>query len=77
MTPGGLTGAELAARAGIELDEVHRLAELGILQPNDEGLFQEWELGVIRLTDTFEEICRTAGANMEFVKQVFTASCRG
>src|SRR5438132_3310229 len=109
-----MDAAQLTARAGMSTDEIDRLAELGILQPDADGRFQEWELGVIRLCqafqeggitleaisraiaeghfsfafvqflfpegyrgltdETFEELCAKAGANLEFVQQVFTAA---
>jgi len=109
-----ISDAELASRAGISVDEVGRLAGLGILQADPEGRFEEKELPVIRLAqafeeggismdamsraieeghfsfafvqyifregwqglteETFEALCRKAGANLEFVQQVFTAA---
>ncbi|MFN2545675.1 MAG: adenylate/guanylate cyclase domain-containing protein [Actinomycetota bacterium] len=113
---GGATfsAQELASRAGIAAAELGQLVELQILQPDTEGRFQDWEVGVIRLTrafeeggisrdaisraiadghfsfafvqyifregyrglteETFEELCRAAGANLEFIQQVFTAA---
>jgi adenylate cyclase len=108
------TKADLAARAGVPVDEIERMASLGILQANPDGRFEDKELSVIRvckafeeggismeaiaravdeghfslafvqflfpegyrgLTDeTLEELCAKAGANLEFVQQVFTAA---
>jgi adenylate cyclase len=50
-----LLAVELAARAGVPMERVETLTRLGILQPDDAGEYPEWELGVIRLTEAFEE----------------------
>jgi adenylate cyclase len=109
-----ISDVELADRAGMPLDELRRLVELGILEADAEGRFQEKDLGVIHLCkafeeggiskdaisraiaeghfsfafvefifragwkgltqETFGELCAKAGANLEFVQQVFAAA---
>ena len=109
-----LSDAEIAGKAGVPVDAVRRLVELGILEPAADGSFREKDLAVIRLCQafeeggisaeaigrairdghfsfafvefifrdgyrgfsdrTFEELCRDAGADPGFIRQVFTAA---
>ena len=52
----GLTEAELAARAGVSLDRVLQLAELGIVQANEaDGGFRPIDIQRIRVAEAFAE----------------------
>jgi adenylate cyclase len=52
----GLTEAELAARAGVSLDRVLRLAELGIVQANEsDGTFRPIDIQRIRVAEAFAD----------------------
>lgn len=50
----GLTQDELAARAGVSIDRVERLAELGVVQPSGaEGTFRPIDVQRIRVAEAF------------------------
>jgi hypothetical protein len=50
----GLTQDELAARAGVSLDRVKRLAELGVVQPSEaDGMFRPIDVQRIRVAEAF------------------------
>jgi adenylate cyclase len=78
---------ELAARSGQPIELVGRLTELGILHPNEEGQYPDWELGVIHLIRAFEEGGISAEAvsraiaeghySLAFVQFVFREGYRG
>jgi adenylate cyclase len=52
----GLTQAELAARAGVSLDRVMQLTELGIVQPNQAGgSFRPIDIQRIRVAEEFAD----------------------
>lgn len=50
-----LTEAELAARSGTTPDRVALLAELGVVEPDERGLFSPIDIHRIRIADAFEE----------------------
>ena len=51
--PVGLTQAELAARAGVGLERVQLLAELGVLQASEDGTFRPIDIQRIRVAEAF------------------------
>lgn len=52
--PGGLTQAELAARAGVSLDQVRRLTELGVVQTREgDAGFRPIDVQRIRIAEAF------------------------
>jgi class 3 adenylate cyclase len=52
---GGLSGAELAERAGQPLELVERLVGLGILRPSGDGAFGPGDVALVRMLAGFEE----------------------
>ena len=54
-TPDGLTGAELAERAGVSLERLKRLVEVGVVQPSDADRFRPIDVQRIRIADAFVE----------------------
>ena len=77
----------MAARAGVPPERVAKLTGLGILHADDAGQYLDWELGVIRLIDAFEEGGISAEAvsraiaegrySLAFVQFVFREGYRG
>jgi adenylate cyclase len=55
VTTESLTEAQLADRAGLSLDRLRTLVELGILEPGADGTFREKDVPVVRLCLAFEE----------------------
>jgi adenylate cyclase len=54
--PRGLTQTELAARAGVSLDRVQQLVELGVVRPSDAGgCFRPIDVQRIRVAEAFAE----------------------
>src|SRR5262245_3017105 len=54
-SPEGLSDAELAERAGVSLERLKRLVEVGVVQPTDEGRFRPIDVQRIRIADAFVE----------------------
>jgi len=53
--PDGLTEAELAGRAGVSLERLKRLVEVGVVQPSDADRFRLIDVQRIRIADAFVE----------------------
>jgi hypothetical protein len=54
--PEGLTDAELAAQAGVNLDRVHRLAELGVVEASKtDGTFRPIDIQRVRIAEAFAD----------------------
>jgi class 3 adenylate cyclase len=54
--PEGLTDAELAAQADVNLDRVHRLAELGVVQASKtDGTFRPIDIQRVRIAEAFAD----------------------
>ena len=53
--PDELTGAELAERAGVSLERLKRLVEVGVVQPSDADRFRPIDVQRIRIADAFVE----------------------
>lgn len=51
--PDGLTDAELAERAGVSLERLKRLVEVGVVRPSDAGRFRPIDVQRIRIADAF------------------------
>jgi adenylate cyclase len=51
--PDGLTDAELAERAGVSLERLKRLVEVGVVQPSDADRFRPIDVQRIRIADAF------------------------